>query len=216
MNAAAALRAATWGVGALIVAACGADKEDGGQAVVIGSYPTTPAEGGRPDLGPGGGGGFAGGGSGGASAGGGAVSCAHQGTCAASQSLGIVSGDTGMDQASATDWPSRFVRINVTEDDSGVTGAPMQVYARLISPPGANFDLYAYLDPDSMTLACNAPYAQSVHPAGTDDEISLDWGEGSVPNGGIDGRDVVYEIRHVTGACGPSSEWALSVFGNQL
>lgn len=191
--------------------ACGADKDDGGQPLSLTSYPTTPATGGGAPHPMGGSGGA--GGEGGV---GGATSCEASSTCATSQTLGIISGDTGTDQENTTGFRSRFVRVNVTENDSGATGASMKVYARLSSPSGVDFDLHAYLDPDSMNLACDMPYASSENQVPFDDEVSLEWGEGAVPNGGIDGRDVVFEVRHVSGTCGAASTWTLTIFGNQL
>jgi hypothetical protein len=49
---------------------------------------------------------------------------------------------------------------------------------------------------------------------GTTDTVSVQWGEGTIPNGDDDSRPITIEVRHVSGLCDASHKWSLKVTGN--
>lgn len=158
------------------------------------------------------GGADAGGGTGGPSGGGSA--CDSPNACGGSTDLGSVSGDTGADVRTADGASSQWLKVHVTEDDSGFTGVPLWMTATLVSPPGTNFDLYVYV-PDSDTIECSAVTAQSTSTSSTDSK-QVKFGELSLlANGASDSRTVTIEVRHVSGPCDPSAKWTLKVEGNK-
>ena len=130
-------------------------------------------------------------------------------TCAQAEDLGTVSGDTPGDERSRQGSGSRFYTIRVTEDDENATGARLQLTATLVSPPGANYDIYLYAD------ACGGqPVASSTRGAGTTDKAVFSWGEGTLPNFGDDDRTLLVEVRNTSSTCNPNEQWTLVVRGN--
>lgn len=135
--------------------------------------------------------------------------CAAPAPCSAATDLGAVSGDTGNDERSRQGSSSQWLSVRVTEDAAGVLGAQMKVTATLVSPAGANFDLYLYAD------ACGGePVASSKKASGTTDQATFAWGEGALPNGDPDDKTILVEVRHVAGDCAPTDKWTLIVGGN--
>ena len=85
----------------------------------------------------------------------------------------------------------------------------------LVSPPGANYDLYVYV-PGSDTRECSNVTKSSTL-SSTTDTASAEFGEGGTfSNGSSDDRTVTVEVRHVSGPCTASDQWTLTVNGNQL
>ncbi len=140
-------------------------------------------------------------------------SCASPNTCPASQDLGSVSGDTGSGTRTSSATTSKWLKVRITEDDDGIIGSKLKVRISLSSPPGSNFDLYAYLPGGSSGVLCTGPTSSSTN-SGAPDEVTFDWGEGLVPNGSDDSRNVSIEVRHVSGTCAAGQSWTLTVRGN--
>ncbi len=162
--------------------------------------------------GSGGSGGTGGSGTGGSSGGG---TC--QGAqCQQATDYGAVSGDTGSQSVTVSGSQPQWVKVRVTEDDSGIVGHKLKVTATLDSPPGENFDLYVYVNTSSdVSLECSALAGSSTNAAGVTDTVSKSWGEGTIPNGSDDSRNVSIEVRAAAGAtCNSSSTWSLTVKGN--
>jgi hypothetical protein len=147
---------------------------------------------------------------------GGAGSCAETNACASATDLGPISGDSGGDTKHATGSTSQWLTVNVSEDDHSVDGNSLEVKAALVSPAGANFDLFVYVPGDTGGRECSAVTQKSE--STTDrDEAGVEFGEdgGDWSNGGGDGRTVTLEVRWVSGPCSPGSTWTLDVTGNQ-
>jgi len=179
--------------------------------------PVDDDAGGDPDAGAGGdsgGGGGGGGDAGGGGGGGGGTSCSAPNTCPTSTSLGSISGDTGSDMQTAQGTTSQWFTVRVTENDSSVFANSLEMKATLVSPAGANFDLYVYV-PGSDTLECSAVSASSTSTSATD-TAGVEFGEsGTFSNGNDDSRTVTVEVRHVSGTCSAGSKWTLTLVGNQ-
>ncbi|HEY8078560.1 MAG TPA: hypothetical protein VIF62_30730 [Labilithrix sp.] len=168
---------------------------------------------GDPDSGAGadsgGGGGDAGGGGGG-----GGMSCNAPNTCPTSTNLGSISGDTGSDTQTAQGTTSQWFTVRVNENDSSVIANSLEMKATLVSPAGANFDLYVYV-PGSDTLECSAVSASSTSTSSTD-TAGVEFGEsGTFSDGSDNSRTVTVEVRHVSGSCSAGAKWTLSLVGNQ-
>lgn len=139
--------------------------------------------------------------------------CNAPNTCPTSVSLGSVSGDTGSDMQTTQGTTSQWFTLRVSENDSSIFANSLEMKATLVSPAGANFDLYVYV-PGSDTLECSAVSASSTT-TGTD-EAGVEFGEsGTFSNGNNDDRTVTVEVRHVSGTCSAGSKWTLTLFGNQ-
>jgi hypothetical protein len=146
---------------------------------------------------------------------GGTTSCTSPNTCQAANDIGSVSGDTSSPAKSTTGITSEWIMVKITEDDSGVVGRKLNAHVSLTSPPGANFDLFLYVDTGGSptSRACTTVSASSTNPTGAD-TASLNWGEGTIPNGSDDTRIVSVEVRWISGTCSPGSKWTLTVSGN--
>ncbi len=134
--------------------------------------------------------------------------CAAALLCSDAEDLGTIAGDVVGEERSRQASGSRFYSINVTEDDQNVTGAAMILTATLVSPPGANYDIYLYAD------ACGGePVARSTKGAGTTDKATFTWGEGVFPNGGLDNRTILIEVRNANETCEANDKFTLVVRG---
>ena len=144
------------------------------------------------------------------------LSCDAPADCMHAADLGQVSGDTTGPGVNATGSTSKWLAVRVTEDDQGILGVPLNVTANLTSPPGANFDLFLYMDPagtPSTRMCTGAPVASSTKASGVD-TATHSWGESVTANNGDDTRIVSIEVRHVSGACAPGATWSLTVTGH--
>ncbi len=147
---------------------------------------------------------------------GGGGSCVAPNTCLAAADVGKISGDTSKyPTVTATDFTSKWMLINVSEDDNNPLGKNLNFHASLTSPPGANFDLFLYVNAGGSPTdrACTAVSASSTNATG-DDTASLNWGEGTPANGSDDSRIVSVEVRWISGTCAPGSKWTLTLTGN--
>ena len=155
--------------------------------------------------------------SGGTSSGGtgGSTSCAATTSCGAPADLGTVSGDSGSGSAQNKASGTKFYKIRVTEDDNSVLGTKLKAKASLSVPSGTDYDLYAYVNTGSDAMpSCASPTKSSQNGTGAAEQVQVSWGEGSIANGGDDGRFVVIEVRHKSGPCDASHEYQLIVAGN--
>jgi hypothetical protein len=85
---------------------------------------------------------------------------------------------------------------------------------QLTSPPGTNYDVYAYVNSGSDVVECTS-VAGSGTSTGTTDQAHLTWGEsGTFSNGNDDSRTVSIEVRPVSGPCSAGSPYQLVVFGD--
>jgi len=167
------------------------------------------------DDGGSGGGSDGGGGSEGGDDGGANAACAvSPDQCDASATpLPSIAGDQTGPTDGASGYTSEWLRIDVTEQDNSVVGKKLTLTAALTSPPGMNYDLYAYLGGSVGDIQCNSPTAQSTSTTGID-QVSFQWGEGAVANGKDDSATVMLEIRWVSGACTNTQNWSLSAHGD--
>jgi hypothetical protein len=136
---------------------------------------------------------------------------------ASATSLGSVAGDESGATVSASGYTSEWLRLDETEQDSSPTAKAMIFTATLTSPPGMNYDLYAYLGPSGSvgTPECTTVKGQSTNPAGEQDQVTFQWGEtGTFANGSDDSATVMIEVRWISGACSTSQNWSLSAHGD--
>ncbi|HEY1696026.1 MAG TPA: hypothetical protein VGG39_27855 [Polyangiaceae bacterium] len=137
-------------------------------------------------------------------------------TCTAgATSLGSVAGDESGATESASGYTSEWLRLDETEQDSSPVGKAMNFTAVLTSPPGMNYDLYAYLGSSVGDIECTTVKGSSTNPAGQPDQVTFSWGEsGGIANGSDDSATVMIEVRWVSGACSTSQNWSLQAHGD--
>lgn len=133
-------------------------------------------------------------------------------TCETARHMGTLSGDTVSPTLTVTGTCSEWFSLRATENDNSALGVGMRVKLTL-TPVAEDFDLYAYLDPNRDVRACSAPFARSFNPGTTGETITLTWGEGSVANGGDDGRTIGIAVIKASGACGGGASYTLSATG---
>jgi len=141
--------------------------------------------------------------------------CPSAATCQAAPSIGSVSGDTGNAKLTASGYQSAWFRVRVTEDDSDVPGLTLRVGATLTSPPGVDYDVFVYVNEGSDVVECTTTVGTTTT-NGTVNQNHAEWGEGLIPNGSDDSRDVSIEVRPISGACNPATPWQLEIEGNWL
>jgi hypothetical protein len=128
-----------------------------------------------------------------------------------------VAGDESGSPVSSSGYTSEWLRLDETEQDSSPLAVPMIFTATLTSPPGMNYDLYAYLGASGGVgnIECTMVKAQSTNPAGEQDQVSFEWGEtGTFANDSDDSATVMIEVRWVSGACTNTQNWSLSAHGD--
>ncbi len=133
---------------------------------------------------------------------------------AGATSLGSIAGDETASPVTGTGATSEWLRVDLTEQDSSIVGHAMTFTGTLTSPPGVNYDLYAYLGSSVGDIQCTTPTGQSTTTG--IDQVTFSWGEttGGVANGQDDSATVMLEVRWVSGVCTSAQSWSLSVHGN--
>jgi hypothetical protein len=146
----------------------------------------------------------------------GGSTCTSPNACGSAQDLGSVSGDTGAGTVTQKGTGSKWFKVRVTEDDSSVIGTSLTLQVSLTMPANADYDLYAYVNTGSDVSPCGMSPAKKSDGGGTgaNEQLKLDWGEGTIANGNDDGRTVVIEIRYKSGACDSTAQWQLIAAGN--
>lgn len=173
----------------------------------------SPTDAGTGDSGP-----LVDGGGDGGTTDGGTGQCVAPNTCVGGITMTPVSGDKNADTSTQTGSTSRWLTIRVSEDDSSILdGKKLKLKLTLTSPPGTNFDLRVFLADDGSGKKCppDAPDRTSNVVSGQD-TASLEWGEGFIPNGSNDDRNVSIEVVHVSGTCTTGQNWTLLAEGNKL
>jgi hypothetical protein len=129
-----------------------------------------------------------------------------------------VAGDESGSPVGASGYTSEWLRLDETEQDNSIIGQAMIFTATLTSPPGMNYDLYAYLGASGGVgnIECKTVKAQSTNPAGEPDQVTFQWGEttGGVANGTDDSATVMIEVVWVSGDCTNTQNWSLSAHGD--
>lgn len=152
---------------------------------------------------------------GGTTDGGTSVSCASPNACLGAIMMTDVSGDKGADVSSSTGSTSRWMKIRVSENDSGIFSSRMKLKLTLSSPPGTNFDMRVYLAGDGSSQKCTGP-DQTTNATTGADVTSVEWGEsGTFSNGSDDDRTVTVEVFNVSGTCTSTQNWTLIAEGNK-
>ena len=95
-------------------------------------------------------------------------------------------------------------------------GEKLMLTATLTSPDRSNYDLHVYVVEPEDVPACDEAVNGFRQDHATEttavDTASLEWGEGTIPNGDDDDRTVYFFIEHVSGPC--DQTWTLTVTGN--
>jgi hypothetical protein len=139
--------------------------------------------------------------------------CPNLATCQGASGIGLVSGDEGSRTIGASGSEPTWIEFQVTENDDSLVGTQLTFTATLLSPAGADFDLYVYRSGAGGASGCNGTMQSSMS-VGAQDAVSMTWGEGVVPNGLDDGAWVAVEIRAKDDICAPPQEWMLTIEGN--
>jgi hypothetical protein len=141
--------------------------------------------------------------------------CPSAATCQTALTLGTVSGDTGNAKLSAMGTQSAWFRVRVTENDNNAPGLTLRVGAKLTSPSAVDFDVFVYVNVGSDVIECSTTVGTTTT-TGTINEDRAEWGEGFVPNGSDDSRNVSIEVRPIAGSCSAAQQWQLDIEGNWI
>ena len=142
--------------------------------------------------------------------------CAYPAACAAATSMGNVSGDTGNGFLRATGSTSKWLVVRVTEDDSSIFSHPdIRAKFTLTHDPNTRFDLFVYRSSGTGDRNCSSVTATGTRTSTTNVAgASLSWSDTYGLGGNDDSRNIVVEVRHVSGPCGAARPWYLDVDGN--
>lgn len=142
------------------------------------------------------------------------TACVSPNACLGATTMTDVSGDTGAGTSRITGTTSQWLKIRVSEDDSGVVGKKLKLKLTLTSPSSANFDMRVYVPLDGSSQKCTGADRMTSATVGPD-VASVEWGEGLVANGDDDDRTVTVEVFHVSGTCAAGQTWSLLAEGNK-
>jgi hypothetical protein len=142
--------------------------------------------------------------------------CSSADTCAGAMVLGSVSGDNTSAKLSASGYQAAWFRVRVTEDDQDIPGLALRVSSKLTFPASVGFETYVYVNAGSDVASECATTTGTRSTVGNVQTVRAEWGEGFVPNGSDDGRNVSIEVRPVGGNCSMGQMWQLEIEGNWL
>jgi hypothetical protein len=115
-----------------------------------------------------------------------------------------------MDMVTGT--TSKWFSVIVNDSVDPFSSAPESFTATLVSPPGMQFDLYAYEAPIGMTTVGSTCSSAAIHAMGDPETITDQWPDNDLSN---DSRFIVLEVRYVSGTgCGMDAQWTLVVAGH--
>ncbi|HEY8074325.1 MAG TPA: hypothetical protein VIF62_09450 [Labilithrix sp.] len=127
--------------------------------------------------------------------------CAAIPTCASTQPLSAIAGDSG-GESKATAAGSEWLTIRVQEQST--SSMALSIDALLTPPAGAEYELHVYQDDCKTELA-----APTVNDDGTI-EVYSSWDDRDFLD---DGKNVKIEVRYKSGSCDVGSKWILDVMG---
>ncbi len=145
-----------------------------------------------------------------------AGTCFSRASCAVpTVALGTIAADTGASILTYERSTSAFLLARLAETDFGIADMDLSFRASLVSPPGTDFDLYAYsgVEGGAPPQACTEPIAFSTS-AGVPDAIAFGWDDDAGLADENDSRWIVFEVRHAAGSCSAAS-WTLRIEGNR-
>jgi hypothetical protein len=122
-------------------------------------------------------------------------------TCAQARSAGSIDGDVAGSRVTVKGAGSQWITVRVEE--SSFSSVPVAVTARLTSPEGAALDVYLYEAGCTKLLA--SPYGPPEQA-----EAYAEWPDTAVIS---NSKTILVEVRHVSGACTPQTEWLLELEG---
>ena len=141
----------------------------------------------------------------------GRINCAETTTCASPRKATIagIPGDDTLVPLEMRGSTSEFVQLRITESSS--LWYDLKLKATLTSPPGTNFDLVVYVPPADTATDCSNFAAASSLTSG-EDVVRTTWSDSTFSD---DSRNVVFEIRNVSGDCSsnPDARWVLKIQG---
>lgn len=137
-------------------------------------------------------------------------------TCATAKDLGTLVGDTDKPKINAQGTCSQWLKVRITEADKSVFANNQKVEATLVSPEGADFDLYVYMNKENDVTECSKASESSVLPASRSDVVQLTWGEEWTANNTDDSRTLAIEVRAKDAKDCGKGNWVLTLTGNSF
>jgi hypothetical protein len=128
--------------------------------------------------------------------------------CERAEELQLIRGDVESDEQTLRGSTSRWFKVFLKRETPRRRPSLMSYTARLLSPPGMDFDLLVH-EGDAREPSCGAPFARG---AGEPEEVANGW---TVRLSSREGRWLTLEVRHRSGAaCGDEAAWTLTIAGN--
>jgi hypothetical protein len=133
-------------------------------------------------------------------------------TCATAEIMPAIAGDTGGPTVTRKGTTSKWYKVHIQEQDSGVFETDLSYTVTLISPPGMDYNLKVYQGPQDGSPDCNA---SPINGAGSPEVVSASWDDDQGIGGEDDSLWLNIEVVYVSGsACDQNAEWTLTVAGN--
>jgi len=153
-------------------------------------------------------------GGGGAGEGGNPQQCDYTASedCAGAEPLPAIAGDDGSPIVTVTGDTSKWVKIHIEEQVSGISGENLSYTVSLTSPAGMNYDLKVRQGAQEGNPECDAAVQNGT---GTPESVSDSWDDDQGFGGEDDSVWLVIEVVYVSGDdCGTGSLWTLQIRGN--
>lgn len=132
--------------------------------------------------------------------------------CATAEPLPAIGGDEDDPPVIRMGDSSKWFKIHIEEQVSGISGEDLSYTVSLTSPPGMNYDLRVRQGAQNGSPECNATIKNG---AGTPESVSDAWDDDQGFGGEDDSVWLVIEVVHVSGDdCGTGAQWTLQVQGH--
>jgi len=132
--------------------------------------------------------------------------------CDGAEPLPAIAGDEDGAPVTRNGHTSKWFKIHVEEQDSGIFDADISYTVSLTSPPGAVYALHVYQAAQDSPPNCNATVKNGT---GNPPSVHDSWDDDQPIGGENDSTWVIIEVAHVSGeACSSSDNWTLTVTGN--
>ena len=133
-------------------------------------------------------------------------------TCPTAEILPAIAGDQGGPTVTRKGSTSKWYKVHIQEQDSGIFETDLSYRVTLSSPPGMDYNLKVYQGPQDGNPDCNV---SPLSGQGSPEVVSASWDDDQGIGGEDDSLWLNIEVVYVSGsACDQNAEWTLTVAGN--
>ncbi len=148
---------------------------------------------------------------------GGGMNCdfASPNTCMTAETVPSVAGDENDPVQTRFGVTSKWLQVQITEENSSVLSDDLSYTVTLTSAPGTDYDLIVHQGAEDGPPNCTVAPRPTTDLGNGVEEVSAGWDDDQGIGGEDDSLWLSIEVRYVSGtACDASAQWTLEIEGD--